>query len=180
MEVVSVLGHLVLRTVVELRAELSRQVFQSAASEGVALDKGIGRGRPSLALGPELPGLDEGVRGANDEVGLAFGPFGNGLEADPFLPVVVELVLDDAQQSFVELEEGFDLHLVLGVQLLLLLDVVEVVLDLLLDRGILALQGLHAMASALLGKSIILYIAWRTHGSGRKVVWWLGTEEDEG
>lgn len=83
------------------------------------------------------------MRSANYEVGFAFRSLRNGLEADPLLPVVIELVLDDSKQPLIEFKEGLYLHLVLCVQLLLLLDVVEVVLDLPLDHRVFALQGLH-------------------------------------
>lgn len=65
------------------------------------------------------------------------------MEADPFLSVVIELIFDDSKQSLIEFKEGLYLHFMLGVELFLLLDVVKVVLDLLMDHGILALQGLH-------------------------------------
>lgn len=83
------------------------------------------------------------MRSANYEVGFAFRSFRDGLEADPLLSVVIELVLDDSQQPLIEFEEGLYLHLMLRVEFLLLLDVFQVVLDLPLDHRVLALQGLH-------------------------------------
>lgn len=134
MEVVFVIRGLVLRTVVELRAELSGKAVQATTCEGIALDERVGSGRSSLTFGCELPCLDERMRSANYEVGFAFRSFGDGLQADPLLSVVIELVLDDSQQPLIEFEEGLYLHLMLGVELLLLLDVIEVVLDLTLDH----------------------------------------------
>lgn len=74
------------------------------------------------------------MRSANYEVGLAFRSFRYCLKADPLLSVVIELVLDDSQQPLIEFEEGLYLHFMLGVELLLLLDVIQVVLDLPLDH----------------------------------------------
>jgi hypothetical protein len=67
--------------------------------------------------------------GADDHIGLSLGPFGDGLQAVPFLPVVVELVLDNGEESFVEFEEGLYFGFMLGIQIFLPLDLLKAILN---------------------------------------------------
>lgn len=85
------------------------------------LDQRVSGGRTSLTLGHQPLALHQRVHGRPNQVGLPLGSLGNRLKAARVL-LVVELIFDDAEQALVELQQRFDLALVLGVQLLLAVD----------------------------------------------------------
>jgi len=48
--------------------------------------------------------------------------FRYGLKANPFFSWIIQLIFYDPKQSFIKLKESLNLGLMLGIQLLLLLD----------------------------------------------------------
>ena len=92
-----------------------------------------------------LRGDDVGELGFED-VGVEFGAFGDGLQTHDFagLDVAsVEFLLDDAEQLFVELEEGFDFPFVLAALVAELLDFVVVLLGRFLQPAVFRHQRFH-------------------------------------
>jgi hypothetical protein len=62
---------------------------------------------------------------------VVFCDFGNGLEAflSECILVVVNLLFDDTQKSFVKFKEGLDLFLVLGIDVLKMVNLLHVLVD---------------------------------------------------
>lgn len=88
----------------------------------------------------------------SSQIRFPFRPLRYGLKADPLLPGIIKLILDDPKQSFIELEEGLYLGLMLGIQLFLLLDLLHAVINQFLYLGILAPELLHSLAIKRLSK----------------------------
>jgi hypothetical protein len=62
---------------------------------------------------------------------VVFCDFGNGLEAflSERILVVVDLLFDDTQESFIKFKEGLDLFLVLGIDVLKMVNLLHVLVD---------------------------------------------------
>lgn len=72
----------------------------------------------SLAFGHEFSRTNEGIEGWADQIGFPLRTFRDRLQAAAVL-LVVQLILDDAQQPLIELQQGLYLRLVLRIQVLL-------------------------------------------------------------
>lgn len=74
---------------------------------------------------------------------VVFCDFGNGLEAflSECILVVVDLLFDDTQESFVKFKEGLDLFLVLGIDLLKMANLLHVLVDCFLKTPIFLLDS---------------------------------------
>lgn len=125
----SILWFAVMGAVIQLWLHISPVELESVPCVPRFFHKGIiGRASPFTDR-PESSCLDEWLYGTNDHIGLSFGSFGDGLEAVSFFSVVVELVLDYGEQSFVEFEEGLYLCFVLSIQIFLPFNFLQTVVN---------------------------------------------------
>lgn len=103
--VLEIFRMVIVRAMIQLRFHhLSADILQSSSSKGSSLDQWIRWPRTSLALWRQSPRSNEWMQRRSCQIGLSLRSLGDGLQTDPFLPGVIELILDDSKQPLIKLE----------------------------------------------------------------------------